>query len=89
MTGPEHYRLAERLAERLADEALQVGGPEGAEMTAAAQVHATLALAAATALGAESHSTGAQRAPYVALGYYDIEAWKDTAATPQPEMPDY
>jgi hypothetical protein len=47
MTGPEHYREAERL--------LTVGaGQRGSELdaicTAAAAVHATLALAAATAL---------------------------------------
>ena len=61
MTGPEHYAMAERL---LAD--IDCDGPRlwsderdratrgyGAETVAAvAQVHATLALAAATALGA-------------------------------------
>ncbi|MGW0780400.1 hypothetical protein [Streptomyces sp. NPDC002913] len=41
MTGPEHYREAERLVK---DEY------RTAESIAAAQVHATLALAAATAL---------------------------------------
>ena len=53
MTGPEHYREAERLIEEAkfaSDE------PENtiwtfAEAAQAAQVHATLALAAATALG--------------------------------------
>ena len=43
MTGPEHYREAERLLE-LADNV----GPD-AEIYAEAQIHATLALAAATA----------------------------------------
>lgn len=53
MTGPEHYREAERLVQALTgdDKAIDVG--EGsAEVLAAAQVHATLALAAATALSA-------------------------------------
>lgn len=49
-TGPEHYRIAEGLADmavNLADD----GEHEEADMAiAAAQVHATLALAAATAL---------------------------------------
>lgn len=50
MTGPEHYREAERLINEAA-----VEGAEGTrfvrpENLAAAQVHATLALTAATAL---------------------------------------
>lgn len=54
MTGPEHYREAERLIE----EANHVGhqDPErGNGILAAAQVHATLALAAATATGLADH----------------------------------
>ena len=50
MTGPEHYAEAEKL---LADP--NYGEPRGirrSETVATAQVHATLALAAATALGA-------------------------------------
>lgn len=49
MTGPEHYAAAERLLRRamLSDDAVEAGY-EGE--IAAAQVHATLALAAATAL---------------------------------------
>lgn len=46
MTGPEHYREAERLLNFAASPA---GEAEGVERTvAAAQVHATLALAAVT-----------------------------------------
>ncbi|GAB2731486.1 hypothetical protein [Streptomyces bullii] len=58
MTGPEHYREAERLlAGRTfpADPELRIEErhrPPTAEEIAAAQVHATLALAAATAMGA-------------------------------------
>lgn len=52
MTGPEHYRRAEELAAK-ADEYLGQGeGQDSAAVWAAvAQIHATLAVAAATALG--------------------------------------
>lgn len=49
LTGPEHYRQAERYLEFVSE----VDGydtAESREILAAAQVHATLALAAATAL---------------------------------------
>jgi hypothetical protein len=46
MTGPEHYRMAERLLERGASE----GSGFMPNHIAAAQVHATLAAAAAFAL---------------------------------------
>jgi hypothetical protein len=50
MTGPEHYREAERLlAER--HELLEYSSDPCTELLAEAQVHATLALAAATAHG--------------------------------------
>lgn len=55
MTGPEHYREAERLLVR-ADHFIYGDGADpvaGAATAAQAQVHATLALAAATA---EPHS---------------------------------
>ena len=45
MTGPEHYREAERLVAQV-DE----GAADWEPLAASAQVHATLALAAATAL---------------------------------------
>lgn len=49
MTGPEHYRAAERILAgvKTPDGAIVVD-PGTAEVIAAAQVHATLALAAAT-----------------------------------------
>lgn len=50
MTGPEHYREAERLLARAADSTTY---DEAAGITAQAQVHATLALAAATAIPAD------------------------------------
>lgn len=53
MTGPEHYQKAEALLEQLrkAQASMTSVSPEKtAAVTAEAQVHATLALAAATAL---------------------------------------
>jgi hypothetical protein len=47
MTGPEHYLEAQRLLNVVAG-----GAADWEPMAAAAQVHATLALAAATALPA-------------------------------------
>lgn len=56
MTGPEHYREAERLIslEPLQrTESGELDAPAVAALMAEAQVHATLALAAATAAGIE------------------------------------
>ncbi|MFF8901718.1 hypothetical protein ACF082_30035 [Streptomyces lydicus] len=51
MNGPQHYREAERLADRAHHFTYGDGGDPvtGAALAAEAQVHATLALAAATA----------------------------------------
>ena len=71
MTGPEHYREAERLLTesqtitRPNDE----GPCEADRMIAEAQAHATLALAAATALGA----TGS------GMDLADYKAWDQAA----------
>jgi len=65
MTGPEHYREAQLL---LADP--NYGEPKGigrSETIAAAQVHAMLALAAATALSGDSPQ--------------DVQAWRDAVGT--------
>ncbi|MGY5033254.1 hypothetical protein ACWC9U_20645 [Streptomyces sp. 900116325] len=53
MTGPEHYREAERLAARAHHFTYGDGADPavGAALAAEAQVHATLAVAAATAMG--------------------------------------
>ena len=56
MTGPEHYREAERLL---------VGQPTSA-IIATAQVHATLALAAATGIDG---------------GFFEVTAWDRVAGT--------
>lgn len=52
MNGPEHYREAERLADLAANGVGTYSTEVRAQWTAEAQVHATLALAAATALPA-------------------------------------
>lgn len=67
MTGPDHYCKAEELAAK-ADGYLGRGeGQESALVWAAvAQIHATLALAAATALGTATA---------------DVRAWADAAGT--------
>jgi hypothetical protein len=65
MTGPEHYREAERLIEKAVHLSPAVDGADP-ELTALAQVHATLALAAATAL----HTAGV----YLTLG--TSESWR-------------
>jgi hypothetical protein len=55
MTGPEHFRQAEDLAAKAGEYLGQGDGQASAAVWAAvAQVHATLALAAATAGGADA-----------------------------------
>jgi len=71
MTGPEHYREAEKLLAH-ADVAIDEGYSDRAGlMHAEAQVHATLALAAATALNDGNGGLPAA----------DFATWKDAAAT--------
>jgi hypothetical protein len=67
-TGPENYRIAEAHlgdAQRAADPELE------RYFLAAAQVHATLALAAATAMGSRSAAPG--------MNELDFEAWDRVA----------
>lgn len=76
-TGPEHYREAEQLLSQAACDFLS----EGIQPThafAAAQVHATLALAAATALNDHSHDEGG-------MPLEDYDAWVKVAAVWQPK----
>ena len=49
MTGQEHYREAEEIV--AASKKVSRGSPEDMSLMAEAQVHATLALAAATSVG--------------------------------------
>ena len=64
MTGPEHYTTAEVLLNNLRDEMAESPGTplrtkeQQAQMIAEAQVHATLALASATAHAVESRGPG-------------------------------
>ena len=76
MTGPEHYREAERL---LIDAAGEFITEVGAAMAAVAQVHATLALAAATAL----NRTEGQ--PSRDAQVRDAQAWFVAAGTRKPK----
>ena len=64
-TGPDHYRRAEELLAR--------DGPLTGEMLATAQVHAMLALAAATALA------GGDR--------IEADAWREVAGTRLEDLP--
>ena len=68
MTGPEHYQEAERLLAEAAGNSASMG--QLAAVTAAAKVHATLALAAATAL---QHRAGG-------LPTFDSADWHQVAA---------
>lgn len=76
-TGPEHYREAERLREQA--EGLNIRNAdaraERAVLAAEAQVHATLALAAATALNRPDRS-----APRATI--YEWAAWQQAAGVP-------
>jgi hypothetical protein len=64
MTGPEHYSMAERLLESAA---ARSSSADYTHTLAEAQVHATLALAAATAISWPSLAEGA--------------AWQEVAGT--------
>lgn len=73
MTGPEHYRIAERILGTIAETPEDSVGSVAAAATAA-HAHATLALAAATAL---------QRHSYESFPQADRMAWY-RAASGQP-----
>jgi hypothetical protein len=63
MTGPEHFRRAEELAAKAAEYLGHGDGQDSAAVWAAvAQVHATLALAAATMLNPEGREQAAAAA---------------------------
>ena len=80
-TGPEHYTEAERLLRAVA---ARVEGPMTVEeargvevVTAVAQGHATLALAAATALASTT----------IQPGEADWRPWYDAAGSPEKSFP--
>lgn len=84
MNGPEHYRRAESLLEQLrkahASMTTTVNPERAAAALAEAQVHATLALAAATAMHATADGTdlGASEA--------EFQAWYDAAGVKVTEV---
>ncbi|MFJ6566556.1 hypothetical protein ACIQNU_03995 [Streptomyces sp. NPDC091292] len=77
MTGPEHYREAERLLGQATDNDgdVQTDDRMTTNILAAAQVHATLALAAVTA--------GQQVRPGKPSA--DRDAWAAAAIAPEPD----
>lgn len=83
MTGPEHYQAAESLLNQVkAAQANMTRRPDPQTITdtlAEAQVHATLAAAAATAQGALVGSTpdGLE-----GMSERDMTAWNDVAGIP-------
>jgi hypothetical protein len=80
-TGPEHYREAERLAV-MAHRFTYGDGADpvvGAALAAEAQVHATLALAAATALVDETPRSDS---------FSNYRAWQDVAGLPSNDRKD-
>lgn len=83
MTGPEHYRKAERLLATAYEGTLTAyegENPEADRAIAEAQVHATLALVAATAMqaGVDGSEPG--------MGSPEFEAWYQAAGVkPQPK----
>ncbi len=68
MNGPKHYRKAEKLLE----EALGQNRPVYNDLVAAAQVHATLALAAATAYPAVRAWIGDDEGRRDGLGWSEV-----------------
>ncbi|MEU6342157.1 hypothetical protein ABZ883_14590 [Streptomyces sp. NPDC046977] len=72
MTGPEHYQQAENLMTEY--EAIVENGGDPGDMLQAAQIHATLALAAATAMGAPVDGEADSGLPP-----RDAKAWYDAA----------
>ncbi|MFI6639985.1 hypothetical protein [Streptomyces sp. NPDC050504] len=77
MTGPEHYREAERLLGQAHHWTYGDGGDPvvGHALAAEAQAHATLALAAATALSEPTRSAFRATIP-------EWDAWQATAGCP-------
>ncbi|UQA91217.1 hypothetical protein [Streptomyces halobius] len=76
-TGPENYRRAEELVRSVRD-GHQIGD-DVAQILTAAQVHATLALAAATALNDHSHDEGG-------MPLEDYDAWTKVASVWKPRQ---
>lgn len=82
MNGPEHYREAERLAGMAHHFTYGDGGDPvtGAALAAEAQVHATLALAAATAMQAPVVGSEPGMAPHEFAAWYAAAGVKPAPA---------
>lgn len=80
MNGPEHYREAERLADRAHHFTYGDGADPvtGAALAAEAQVHATLANAAATAVLASVTAFAHD------INDSDVDAWSEVSGVPAP-----
>jgi hypothetical protein len=76
MTGPEHYTRAEQLLREVRDGHQE--GTDVAAIVAAAQVHATLADAAATALNDNAADEGG-------MPLEDYRAWAEAAGVWKPQ----
>lgn len=76
MTGPEHYTRAEQLLRKVRDGYQE--GTDVAAIIAAAQVHATLASAAAAAFNDHDADSGG-------MPIEDYEAWAHTAGVWKPK----
>ena len=70
MDGPSHYQAAENLLDMASDD--EMGSDAESYHQRQAQVHATLALAAATALGR-----------FADLPIHDSDAWLAACKTPE------
>lgn len=80
MTGPEHYKEAERLLKRAAELTPPISEHDLRAIQERAQVHATLALAAATALGSRGmHHDIDDRPTPAGMHPADFIAWDDVA----------
>lgn len=80
MNGPSHYTAAEKILEVLGQITKEQGGVRvdlATGLLAEAQVHATLAQAAATA------TLASLLASHAAINHTDIDAWDDATATPE------
>ena len=78
MTGPQHFRKAEELAVKAAEYLGQGDGQDTAAVWAAvAQVHATLALAAATGTSTPGDSKA----------WFEVAGTADTGPTRPPRSP--
>ncbi|MEU3899766.1 hypothetical protein [Streptomyces sp. NPDC045251] len=81
MTGPEHYRRAEELLRSTRDGHLM--GEVCAQILAAAQAHATLALAAATAVSAPVDGAEPGMSSPEWKAWYDAAGVKPKAGGPR------